>query len=432
MTFSISVAGRAALTGSLTLALVPWSALGSGFSLPEVSTAGIGTANAIVANPDEPGAFAYNAAAMGFHDRSSLALGGFVINPNFSVETASGNHDSRGAEWLAVPMIQAAVRVDERWRVGFGVNAPFGLETRWYEGVFPDLSGTLTVTVPTPIGPMPVELPKGAHPTQSKLDIVALVPTATYRVNDNLSLSAGIDYYINRRAQLNTQITKLEGEGDGWGWNLGAMLVHGPWSLGASYHSAASIGIEGIFAADLPTPSRRDARVTLDLPWRLQLGVRYEINDRLAVEADWTRSGWSEFDVLEIRDKATGTVLTTNSNKLTDSDAYRFGLTYDLLPGTQLRLGYTYDETGQGDEFFSARLADNDRQLYSVGLARELGGGWAVEAAYMYIDFDERKFRGTTPYTPGNLSQETNGTDAIDGDYKAYAHIIGLEVRKTF
>ena len=38
------------------------------------------------------------------------------------------------------------------------------------------------------------------------------------------------------------------------------------------------------------------AELDLNLPWRLQLGVRYAINPQLAVEVDWTRMGWSQFE----------------------------------------------------------------------------------------------------------------------------------------
>ena len=41
---------------------VPQGAMASGFALPEVSAAGVGMANALVANPKEVGAFAYNPA----------------------------------------------------------------------------------------------------------------------------------------------------------------------------------------------------------------------------------------------------------------------------------------------------------------------------------------------------------------------------------
>ena len=110
----ISVAVRAALTGGLGLLLANPAATASGFSVPELSALGTGTANAVVANPQETGAFGYNPSAMGFHDSSSIALGTILINPKFDVTTTSGNHDSENADWFAAPIFQAALKVNEQ------------------------------------------------------------------------------------------------------------------------------------------------------------------------------------------------------------------------------------------------------------------------------------------------------------------------------
>ena len=122
--------------------------MAAGFALPELSTAGTGTANALVANPEETGAFAYNPAAMGFHERSTVALGAIFIGPSFTVSNEGGRSDSQGADWYAGPGFQAALRLTDQWRFGLGINAPFGLETRWAYGTFPTLSQS--VTIPTP------------------------------------------------------------------------------------------------------------------------------------------------------------------------------------------------------------------------------------------------------------------------------------------
>jgi long-chain fatty acid transport protein len=432
-----STAIGAALVGGLGLLIAGTDASASGFALPEASAAGIGLSNALVANPVEPGAFAYNPAAMGFHDRSSLSLGGLVIGPSFSVRTESGKHDSQSPDWLGAPMIHGALVLDGHWRLGLGVNAPFGLETRWQEGAFPALSGTTTVLVPLPgVGPVPLPgVPKGAHPTVSKLSVVGLAPMVAYKVNDNLSIAAGANYYDARHAKLDTQLTELKGDGDGWGWNLSFLYANGPWSLGAAYHSAASIEVDGTFSSKFPLPASLGASVDLDLPWRFQLGVRYEITPQLAVEIDWTRFGWSEFDKLVIKSNAIGSVLTTSTNDLDDASAYRIGISYALLPTTRLRLGYSYDQTGQGDEFFTARIADNDRHLFSIGIGQDVGQGWSLDAGYMYVKFNERSFRGNRQYLPGYgllAGTEINGTDALDGNYDTSAHLLGVELRKTF
>ena len=406
-------------------------AFAAGFALPETSSAGVGLANALVANPEEIGAFSYNPAAMGFHDTSSVALGAIMIGPSFSVETASGKNDSEGADWVAGPMIQAALRVNDDWRIGFGVTAPFGLETRWADGTFPALSGTVQIPVPPPLDP---NVPLG-QPTTSKLEILDFSPTAAYRVNGNLSLSAGLNVYWVKSAQLDSTAGGLSGDGTDLGFNLSALYRYEAFSVGAAFRSAATIGLEGDYRPYSQTlvaigrlPPAQSAEVDLDLPWRFQLGVRYEITDALAVEVDWTRTGWSEFSKLEVKGKRTGQVIFTDTNDWSDSNAYRIGVTYQVLPETQLRFGYSYDQTGQSDDHFSARVPDNDRQLFGIGIAQTIGDGLSVEAGYMYVKANDRKFRGSIPYTGEGI----NGTTALNGDYEMDAHLIGIEVSKTF
>lgn len=410
---------RAVLTGGLGLGLTNSAATASGFSVPELSALGTGTANAVVANPDETGAFAYNPAAMGFHDGTSLALGTVLINPKFDVNTTSGNHDSQNADWFAAPIVQAALKVHERWRVGIGVSAPFGLETRWKVGTFPKLSR-----------------PTDSHPTVSKLETVVITPTVVYKVNDDLSLGAGLDYYNAREAKLNSQLAKVEGDGTDWGWNVSLLYRYDALSLGASYHSGATVEIEGSFTPLNQTlvrfgvlPRAQGADLDLNLPWRLQLGVRYEINDAVAVEFDWTRTGWSEFDKLDIVGANHG-LITSEVEEWKDANAYRFALTYEVRPATQLRFGYSYDETGQGDENFTARVPDNDRHLFAIGVGQNLGQGWALEAAYMYVKVQDRSIRSSAPYP--NPEREINGTNALDGNYSSSSNLVSFEVRKTF
>jgi long-chain fatty acid transport protein len=425
---------RFALAGGLVaLALSP-KAEASGFSVPELSAAGLSTANAMVANPNEIGAFAYNPAAMAFHDTSSVALGGLLVNMSLSVDNASGRHDSNAPEWVATPLFQAAVKVNDQWRIGLGATTPFGLETRWDEGTFPLLSGSRTLTVPT-VGT--ISLPTGNQPTKSLLQVLDITPTASYRVNDMVSVSAGLDYYWGKQAELDSSLAELQGRGSGVGWNLGLMFRKDALSLGASYHSAATVGIDGTYtpldttlvALGALTPGQT-AKLDLNLPWRLQLGGRYAISPQLAVELDWTRIGWSEFEGIEVKTKNGGTLIFNDTNDWEDADAIRLGLTYDIRATTQLRLGYSYDETGQTDAHFSARVPDSDRQLFSLGVAQRLGQGFTVEAGYMYVLIDDRKYSGDTQY--GGLGTDVNGSTAVAGTYESDVNLFAIEVSKVF
>ncbi|WP_462321531.1 OmpP1/FadL family transporter [Halochromatium sp.] len=406
----------------------------SGFAVPEISTAGIGTANALVANPVDRGAVPYNPAAIAFHDQSWLSLGSLLIGPEFSVETANGSHESAGADWLVAPMIQAALRINERWSAGLSINAPFGLETRWKTGVFPPLTGKIPLP-PPPAGPGG-SIPASPQPTQGTLQTLAFSPTVSYAISDELAIAIGADLYWVKSAKLNSSVTQLEGDGTGLGFNLSALYAKGPFSAGINFHSSSKIPVDGSYSALNPTmvmigalqPSQT-AELDLELPWRLQLGVRYELTPALAVELDWTRNGWSGFSEIDVRGGLVGASLFEDVNDWEDANAYRLGLTYQVQDRTQLRFGYSYDETPQGDAHFSARVPDNDRHLFGMGVGHSLDDGWQIEAGYMYVMFEERRYRGARPYLGG---AEINGTDAINGDYKANAHLIGLEVSKSF
>ncbi len=404
----------------------------SGFAVPERSATGIGTANALVANPVERGAVPYNPAALAFHDESWLAVGGLLIGPDFSVETAHGRHDSAGAHWLAAPLFQAAIKLNRRWSAGLSVNAPFGLETRWKTGTF----APLTDRIPLPPNGPGGSVPASPQPTQSNLEILGVVPTLTYAFSDELAVAVGADLYWVKSATLNSSITQLEGDGSGLGFNLSALYVTGPFSAGINVHSSATINVAGNYSVLDPNlvligalqPSQT-AELDLDLPWRLQLGARYAVTPALAVEFNWTRTGWSSFDEIRVIGDLDGALLLKDRNDWKDANAYRLGITYRLQEQTQLRFGYAYDQTPQGDGHFSARVPDNDRHLFGLGVGHRLGDGWEIEAGYMYVKFEERTYRGATPYLGG---ADINGTDAIDGDYRVNAHLIGLVVSKSF
>jgi long-chain fatty acid transport protein len=47
----------------------------------------------------------------------------------------------------------------------------------------------------------------------------------------------------------------------------------------------------------------------------------------------------------------------------------------------------------------------------------------------MYVMFEDRDYRASKPYQGGG---DINGTTAIDGDYSANAHLIGIGVSKSF
>ncbi|MDY6980949.1 MAG: outer membrane protein transport protein, partial [Pseudomonadota bacterium] len=138
------------------------------------------------------------------------------------------------------------------------------------------------------------------------------------------------------------------------------------------------------------------------------------------------RTGWSSFDKISIVNSG-GTELTSSTNNWDDTWAYRLGAIYQMNPTTKLMFGYSYDETPQPDEYFSARVPDDDRQLFSLGMTRDFGN-WDLELAYMLVDVDTRDVNSADAYT----GAEPNGTDAYNGTYKSDSDLISVGVSMKF
>ena len=108
----------------------------------------------------------------------------------------------------------------------------------------------------------------------------------------------------------------------------------------------------------------------------------------------------------------------------------RLGAIYAINEKTNLLLGYSFDETGQPDEYFSARVPDNERQLFSIGMTHDYGG-WSLEAGYMYVMLDDRTVNSGTAYVPG-VTADANGTDAYNGTYEATVHLLSIGLSTKF
>lgn len=392
-----------ALAGSILT--LTGTAQASGFAIPEASIAGLGASNALVADHTEPGALPYNPAVAVFQRGHSLGGGLVLINPNLSVSTATGDHDSQGADVVLVPLLQGNYHLNDDIALTVTTTAPFGLETVWdasAPGVFPGIVGLV-------------------HPTDSQVELVDLNPAIAFRLNNNLAVSLGIDYYYVKTVEFSADVMASEGDGDAWGWSASALYVQDDWSLGLSFHSAADAGIEG--SSTVPGIGSSPATAELPIPWRLQAGARLQATPDWAVEFDITRTGWSSFDTLVINNSFGGVSSINNWN---DANAYRLGVTYQMNSKTRLRAGYTFDKTPQPREFFSARIPDNDRHLFSVGMSHQISKDMEVDAGYMFVSFEDYTHAGA-PFTG-----EPNGSLVYDGDYSAHVHIFGLGLTKRF
>lgn len=389
-------------------------AFASGFRIPEISVAGLGYSNALVANAEEIGAMPYNAAAMSFHEGHTLDVGLININPSIHVDPEVGTAtNSQEESSFNVPNFFYKGSVSQKWHYGLAINAPFGLETKWPAGTFGAFAAS---GVPF------------LEPEQSKIEMVNINPSFSYRVNEVASLAFGIQYFSVQELVFNTQAIKINGDGDGWGYNLGLLVSKGPWGVGVSYRSKVETDITGSVDATAIGAGSSGAKTQLEFPDMFQIGLRYRFAEAFAVEFDYERTGWSSFSHIVIEnDTAVGDITSTNNWE--NADAYRFGATWNVAKRATIRFGYALDRTPQTDEWFSARVPDADRTLYSIGFAWD-GGVWGIEAGYMHVQWDTRNFVGSKTF--GVDTGEPNGSNLYNGRYESKANLAGLSVNFKF
>jgi len=403
---------RGVLAGAILGLLGTTGAQASGFNIPEISIGGLGTANAVVANPRMLGAVPYNPSLAAFHSGTTLSGGMMVVRADSKVTTAPPNAvvstKFQGRDNVFIPNLSVTHQLNDQFTLAFSTSVPLGLSTDYPVNTFSILGAA-------------------GSPTKSQVEVVDISPSMAFKVGSSTAVAVGIDYYWARKVAFDTGSVANKGDGDGWGWNISASHVNGPWSLGASFRSHAQADISGTTSAGGFTFG--GTRTTLDIPWRAQIGARYQVDSRLAVEADISRTGWSSFDTLTIRHNAPAPIPNpiTSTNHWKDANAYRLGATWQLDEATELRFGYTFDKTAMPTAYFSARTADADRHLFSIGIERQLGDGLAIEAGYMYVKFKNRSLRSTTIPTT-----DPNGTLAYNGDYKTTVHLFGLGLSKRF
>lgn len=411
---------------TLFLFLTSSSAFASGFRIPEISIAGTGMANALVADSETTGALPYNPAAMAFHDKRTIVAGLINIQPSISAKPEGGTRtQSEGETNIHVPNFYYLAHIQPGLSWGLGINAPFGLETKWPAGTFPGFADAATTLGSPTIA--------GLEPEHSKMEMLNINPNLAYRIGPKSSIALGLDLYWIKNLIFNTQAIDIEGHGHDWGWNVGFLHQYQQWSFGLSYRSSVMVDLDGTVATIV---EKSDASAQLEFPSLLQIGARYQINDAWDIELDVERTGWSSFNHVEINhsNSSISSNPIMNTNEWDNAMAYRLGTSYQLSSQTQLRFGYAKDLSPQNGGLFSARVPDNDRQALSTGFAYKMNK-ITIEASYMYVWINEKSVdESAGSFVSGLLNGNTdpNGTDAYNGKYNAHAHLLGLGISATF
>ncbi|WJW76190.1 outer membrane protein transport protein [Thiohalobacter sp. IOR34] len=451
-------AARCQFAVAILLAGVASSAQGAGFAIIEQSASSLGNAFAgSAATAADASTLFFNPAGLTRLDRSQLVVAGHIIsptakfsnnasstNPSLGGLPLSGGNGGDGGETAFVPNFYYSHPLGGRFVLGIGINAPFGLETRYdrdwvgrYEGV------------------------------KSELLTLNINPTLAWRATDRLSLGIGIDaQYID--AELSNAVdfgslclassssslipfsiptatcigagitapqtadgfATMTGDDWSWGYNLGLTYeLSDAVRLGLAYRSRINHTLKGNVDYTAPASAAQaalfnavftDQKVTarLNLPESLSLSLAWQSHPDLQWLADITWTRWSRFEELRIIGANGSTTLSVVDESWENVLRYALGLNYRYDDRWTLRAGLAFDEEPIPDaRHRTPRIPGNDRRWLSAGFSYRLDADTRIDAGYSHLFISD---------TPINHADSVSNT--LSGSYDNSVDILSAQL----
>ena len=380
----------------------------AGFQVSEHSASGLGRAFAgEAAIGDDAASLARNPALMATFDKAQLSIVGSYVDPDIDVTSATFGDASDVAPAQAVPAMYYIQPINEKLAAGLAIYSNYGTGTEYPE----DYAG---------------------NPAAGTTHIVSVNfnPNISYRINDQLSVGAGVSFvYATAELKRNSgaaNIADMEGDGYGFGWNLGALYeVNENNRFGISYKSKVKTELEGEYKGISTSAASRgdttagplapfvgqetvDGTLDINLPSILEVSGYHKLTDKFAVSYSWMYTTWSDFgDIVaegaNCNDITTGTpgVCLEKKEDFSNSSRYAIGTEYYLSEAVTLRAGYAFDEQA-GKATMS--IPDTDRTWYTAGVTYKASTALSFDFAAALVAGKEITFIEDVAGTDGTFT----------------------------
>lgn len=413
------------------------------FQLLEGNASGLGNAYAgSAAVAEDASTVFFNPAGMTLLPGRNVAFSVDLVRPSakFSNQGSSnallqgiGGNGGDAGDWAAVPAGYMTWQLNDRVTLGLGLGAPFGLKTEYT----PDWVGRF-------------------HALKSELKTINVNPSVAFKVNDKLSVGAGIN--LQRiEADLTSAVNaapllvgllgpvaaqgamakaRIEGDDTAWGWNVGLIYqLSNDTRFGLAYRSKISYTLSGSATfsgmnstGNLAVPGLNASlggkvRAEVELPDVATFSVVQKISDRWTMMGDVSWTGWSSLQALRI-DNVSGVNVSTEELKWRDTWRVAFGGTYAYTDALSLKFGLAWDQTPVRDTSRLPRVPDEDRVWLSLGLQWRPNATSAVDVGYAHLFVKDAKINNNG----GNALAK--GT--LIGEYDNAVDILGVQYSTRF
>ena len=416
--FSVSTFAALLLTSLVN----PSTTTASGFALFTQGAKELGMENSVIAHTEGPGSNFYNPALLTQLDGTQLEIGTTLVFSSTDFRSDLTGESLSSEDSVDYPSIlYMTYEVGQSLTLGLGINSTFGLSTEWPD----DWEGRYIAT-------------------KAELLTFNFNPNIAWKVSDQLSLAGGIDILYGDGTlenKMNLALfglpdghQKFEGDGDGYGFNLGLLYkISDRLSFGASYRSGIELDLEGKAKFDLPAGSppallasfpNAEGEATLDLPPQAFVGLAYKLTDNFMVEVGGMWEGWSSYERLKIDfdEPIAGSNSSITEKNWKDVWSFKLGAKYNMNPTLAFSAGYYHGVSPVPDHTFEPSIPDSDHHHFSLGIQKGFDR-LTISTSYNYLYNDERR--------KNNLVGSESGLTA-NGEYQAEAHLVSISVTYAF
>lgn len=400
---------------------------GEGFRNPPPGAFNLGRAGGRIAQIDDSSAVQQNPANLVDLTNVEAQLAPTVVYIRSSFEGTSGQSARTKDSWKLLPNFFVSVPLKEnKVAIGLGVTVPYGLGVEWDQNS-------------SAFQPSGVLRYQAAYFT--RLQTININPAISVRLNDKLSIGAGLDvmwsdlvfkqfYSWAPFGGVTDGNAKLAGDGFGYGGNIGltwqvtdhqrlAVTCRSP--MNVHYNGHSDINNIPAAATSLGATPESDFRTKIRFPTIVAAGYGIELNDKIRLETDFEWIQFSRFNSLNMDLGNNTFLLGAAANKAENwKDTFTVGVGGDwkFADDWVLRAGYQFYQSPVPDPTFSPSNPDADQNVITVGLGYK-HGHHSLEAAYG-LDF----------YNMRNIT--TDQTAAFNGKYTFTVHLFSFAYHYSF
>lgn len=486
------------VTALLVGAAFAQQAFASGYHFGTQSVSAQGTANASGAAAEDASTVFYNPAGLSnlkgttasgvlnivipsgdYTDKGSYTAAG----PSFKT---GGNNGGEFVKTTAVPHAYFSHQLNDQLTLGFGAFVPFGSKTQYDEnwaGRYNIIKTELKTIALNPSFSFKlndvVSLGGGLTAQFIEGKLVKGADFGTAIAQGVLTSASFASLPAATQAALRPQLLAMIGnpnysgqvniKGDDWGfgWNLGVMFNfdegtrvglayrskirhelsgNADWTLSNGFASNTSLIALGQAALINPGLQARGyvdgpANLGVDTPESLSLSGFKQINDRLALMADVTRTRHSRFEALTVN-FTTGLPPSNTPEKWEDTTKVSVGGSYQLNDALKLRAGLAFDESPVEDANRTPSIPDSNRKWLSLGANWAMSKDSSVDLAYSFVkvgkpavnNYDNGGLAPTVAQPRGacDSTRNTSSCATLVGEYDVYSHIVGVQFNQRF